>query len=97
MARRSRHELTKLLEQAKRAHASVDDDGHLWHDWYAAHLADAVMPLLGAAVDRGTLSAWLAEAEIAHARDASDSPWPEYYARFLLDAATAAGGPEEPR
>lgn len=82
----ARSDLASLLATAKERHADADDDGHHWADWYGDYLASR---LTRYGIDAGpdTLATWLTEAERAHQRDAPDTPWPEFYARYLLRAA----------
>ena len=86
-------ELAALLrETGERHHAAfIESDGAdpEWALWYADYLQAHLWDRAGRLPSRGELVYLLVGAERAHAASGSDEPWPDAYARFLLEGLTA--------
>jgi NAD(P)H-hydrate epimerase len=86
-------ELAALLRQtAERHHAAfAESDGAdpEWALWYASEVQAHVWDRAGRLPSRGELVYLLVGAERAHAASGSDEPWPDMYARFLLEGLAA--------
>jgi len=81
-------ELAQLFEETAAAHhrafASTNGDDPAWAEWYAQHLRDRLLHLLGRPLEVKALAAELTALDAAHRREGATAPWPEYYAHRLL-------------
>lgn len=79
--------LVTLLSQAGEAHhiafEDVGGEDPEWPQWYAEHMAGRAATVLGRDLATGELADLLSAAAAAH--DGSDEPWPEAYARYVLE------------
>jgi glutaredoxin len=94
-------ELTELFERAGKAHhaAFIETGGEdpEWPLWYSEYLHDRVAPFLAAPITRSRLVFCLMEADSEHRATGTDTPWPEFYARRLLECLGPAKAPAEER
>ncbi|CAN5807426.1 hypothetical protein BH23CHL8_BH23CHL8_31400 [soil metagenome] len=77
-----------LKETSERHHAafrSSDGDDPDWPSWYAAYLQAHLWDAAGRLPTRSELTYLLVLAERAHAVSGTEEPWPEAYARTLLE------------
>jgi NAD(P)H-hydrate epimerase len=82
-----------LRETGERHHAAyAESDGAdpEWALWYATDLQARLWDRAGRLPTRGELCFLLVGAERAHRASGSDEPWPEAYARFILEGLTRA-------
>ena len=90
MATISTQELADLLRETGQAHHAAyrasDGFDPEWAGWYAPWLQARLGDRLGRAVTRSELTYLLIRAEREQAAAADETPWPEYYARVLLEA-----------
>ena len=84
-------ELSSLLDETGKAHhrAFARSDGYdpEWASWYAPMLQAGIGDRLGRTITRSELTYLLIRAEREHAAAADGSPWPDFYARVILEAA----------
>jgi len=80
-------------EAHHRAFLDTDGDDPEWALWYSEHLHDKLGPFLAAPITRSRLVFCLIGADDEHRATESDAPWPEFYARRLLECL---GPAEEP-
>ena len=82
-------ELAGLLRETGQAHHAAyrGSDGFdpEWASWYAPYLQARLGDGLGRAVTRSELTYLLIKAEREQAAADEASPWPEFYARVLLE------------
>lgn len=85
----SPEDLAELLREAARVHqqafAGVDGGDPDWPLWYASYLLERLRLRFGPGLTRSDLVATLVLAAEDHARQAPDSEWAVYYARFLTE------------
>lgn len=82
--------LSRLLGRAGRAHhAEFGGPNPGWPEWYAEHIHPEVSAHLGHEPTVHELADWLREADERHLRQASDEPWPQFYARLFLESHSA--------
>ena len=90
-------QLTTLFEQTGEAHhkAFLETNGEdpEWPIWYAEYLHDQLSPFLAAPLSRSRLVFCLVQTEDEHRAADPEAPWPEYYARRVLECL---GPAEEP-
>lgn len=90
--------LTALFEETGKAHhqafAATDGEDPDWAIWYANYLHDRIGPVVAAPLTRSRLVFCLLETDDEHRVTSPDSPWPEYYARRLLECFGQAAEPE---
>lgn len=81
--------LAELLEQAGVRHheafAATNGDDPEWPLWYAAYLEDGIAEILGVTPARSRIVQCLLNAKEEHLSSDSDRPWPEFYARYILE------------
>lgn len=89
--------LAALFKQTGEAHheAFLQTNGEdpEWPLWYAEYLEDRLAPFLAAPLTRSRLVFCLIETDDEHRARDPDAPWPEYYARRVLECL---GPAEEP-
>lgn len=84
-------ELKELLKSVARAHHEATGGVNAaWAEWYAEHLRDAIVPLIGANPRVEEIAGWLTAADIEYTAEKRNVSWPRYYARFIL-SRTAEG------
>jgi hypothetical protein len=84
----SADQLAGLLKNTGDAHhhaySVTDGTDPEWAIWYSAHLQTLLGDDLGRSITRSELVYLLCKAQIQQASDASDEPWPKYYADVIL-------------
>ena len=92
-------QLTELFQETGKAHhqAFLDTDGEdpEWPLWYAEYLEKRLGPFLAAPMTRSRLVFCLVGADSEHQATASDTPWPEFYAKHVLECFGTAEAPTE--
>ena len=87
-------QLAALLKEAGERHhqAFQEADGAdpEWALWYSGYLQAHLWDAAGRLPSRSELIYLLITAERAHAASGSDEPWPQAYARSLLDGLRSA-------
>ena len=87
--------LAHLLREAGDAHhrAFVATDGvdPEWPLWYAGYLHEPLARLLATPLTRSEIVYLLIAAERAHAVEAPERDWPEFYASYLLCSLARPG------
>lgn len=77
-----------LLRDAGEAHhhafAHVNGQDAGWATWYAEWLAARLESAVGLRIDGRRLAGDLVSAESEHRRHAGATPWPEFYAGWIL-------------
>ncbi len=90
-------QLAELFAQTGKAHhkafSDTDGDDADWPIWYANYLHDQLTPFVAAPLSRSRLVFCLVATDDEHSATEPDSPWPEYYARRVLECL---GSSEEP-
>ena len=90
--------LAALFEETGKAHhqafTATDGDDPDWAIWYANYLHDRLGPFVAAPLTRSRLVFCLLETDDEHRATTPDTPWPEYYARRLLECFGQAAEPE---
>ncbi|MBW2380663.1 MAG: glutathione S-transferase N-terminal domain-containing protein [Deltaproteobacteria bacterium] len=90
-------QLAELFKKTGQAHhqAFIKTDGEDpdWPIWYASYLCDRLTPFLAAPITRGRLVFCLVATDDEHRATDPDAPWPEYYAKRVLECL---GPTEEP-
>jgi len=85
----SSQELAALLKETAEAHheAYRDSDGFdpEWASWYAPYLHTRIGDRLQGSPTRSELTYMVIKARRQHDAAADGSPWPEYYARVILE------------
>jgi glutaredoxin len=93
--------LAALFKQTGDAHhkAFLDTDGEdpEWPIWYAQYLQGRLTSFLAAPLTRSRLVFCLVETDDEHRAADPDAPWPEYYARRLLECLGPAEQPVQDR
>jgi hypothetical protein len=83
--------LAALLEETGAAHhrafMEVDGDDPEWPMWYTDHMHDRLRAILGKPITRSQIIYLLVGAEQAQQAAGNDTPWPLFFARFMLDNA----------
>lgn len=79
---------TRLLSGAGRAHhEAVGGPNPGWSRWYAEYLVGHdIAAHVGFQPTVDEVASWLEEADRRHSSEASDRPWPPYYADVILSA-----------
>jgi hypothetical protein len=79
-------QLTRLLSAAARAHHEAIGGPNVgWSQWYAEHLVDHDLAAhIGFHTTVEEVAEWLQDADQKHRTEASDRPWPPYYAEVIL-------------
>lgn len=90
MTNDSRHQaIVQLLHQTGRAHhaafITVDGADPEWPLWYAAYLQGPLGELLGYELSQSEIVYWLVRLDREYSETGSQEPWPQWYARMLLD------------
>ena len=82
--------LVNLFMESGKAHhqAYIETDGAdpEWPLWYADYLMDKLPPLLGTEMTKSELVYLLVHLSKIQPVEAPDTPWPEFYARCLVDS-----------
>ena len=93
--------LAALFKRTGEAHhqAFLDTDGDdpEWPLWYAEYLHDRLIPFLAAPLTRSRLVFCLVETDDEHRATDPDAPWPQYYARRVLECLGPAEQPMQDR
>jgi glutaredoxin len=93
--------LAELFRQTGEAHheafAETDGEDPEWPIWYAEHLEDRLAPFLAAPLTRSRLVFCLVETDDEHRATDPDAPWPEYYARRVVECLGPAEQPMQDR
>ena len=77
----------RLLGSAGRAHhAEVGGPNPGWPEWYAAFVQPSIAEHVGFEPTTEQVADWLRKADEAHRAESPDSPWPAFYARWILDS-----------
>jgi hypothetical protein len=87
--------LSSLLAEAGRAHhEALPGDDPEWARWYATFLKGELGELLGLTPSVDRIVDLLTLAQRRHQAEAADQPWPDHYARVLVELAgeAPAGG-----
>jgi glutaredoxin len=91
--------LVALLEETGKAHheafAEARGEDPEWPIWYASYLHDKLGPYLAAPLTRSRLVFCLVETDDEHRAAHADEPWPDYYARRLLECLGPASAPAD--
>lgn len=92
-------ELTKLFEMTGKAHhdafiATGGEDPE-WPIWYARYLEERLAPYLAAPLTRSRLVFCLVGADNEHRATDPDAPWPEFYAKRILECFGTAETPSD--
>ena len=89
--------LAAIFKQTGQAHheafVATDGDDPEWPLWYAEHLHDRLTPFLAASLTRSRLVFCLVETDDEHRATDPDAPWPEYYARRIVECLGPAEQP----
>lgn len=84
--------LGRLLGAAGRAHhAEFGGPNDGWPEWYAAFIQPDMATHVGFEPTVEQVAGWLREADAAHRAEAPESPWPPFYARWILDEVGGLG------
>ena len=90
--------LAKLFIKTGKAHhqafIETDGDDPEWPIWYANYLQEQLAPFIAAPITRSRLVFCLIASDEEHRATDSETPWPEYYARRVLECL---GPAEEPK
>ena len=93
--------LAALFKQTGEAHheAFLDTDGAdpEWPLWYAEYLQHRLTPFLAVPLSRSRLVFCLIETDDEQRATEPDAPWPEYYARRVLECLGPAEQPMQDR
>ena len=93
--------LAALLRETGESHhqAFYESDGQdpEWPLWYAEFLQDRLEPYLAAPITRSRLVFCLVEADDEHRVTDPDTPWPQYYARRILECLGRTEAPNADR
>ena len=94
-------QLTDLFRETGEAHhqAFIETEGEDpdWALWYADYLHDRLAPLLAAPITRSRLVFCLVATDDEHGAMDPDTPWPEFYARRILECLGPAKEPHSDR
>lgn len=81
--------LATLFRETGEAHheafAATDGDDPDWALWYANHLQDRLPEFLAAPITQSRLVVCLVATDEEHRATEPDAPWPEFYARRVLE------------
>ncbi len=93
--------LAALFKQTGAAHheafLETDGDDPEWPLWYAEYLHERMTPFLAAPLTRSRLVFCLLETDDEHRATDPDAPWPEYYARRVVECLGPAEEPMQDR
>ena len=91
--------LAALFQETGKAHheASLETDGAdpEWPIWYANYLHDRLGPYLASPLTRSRLVFCLVETDDEHRAAHADEPWPEYYAKRVIECLGPAEAPQQ--
>jgi glutaredoxin len=91
------NELAKIFEETGKAHhgAFIQTDGvdPDWPIWYADYLHERLQPFVAAPLTRSRLVFCLVETDDEHRATSSNTPWPEFYAKRLIECLGPAQEP----
>lgn len=94
-------ELAELFRETGKAHhqAFIKTDGAdpEWALWYAEYLQDRLTRFLAAPITRSRLVFCIVATDDEHSATDPDAPWPEYYARRILECLGPAEAPKRDR
>ena len=92
-------QFTELFQKTGKAHqatfAATDGTDPEWPIWYARYLVEPLRSRLTAQLTQSRIVYCLITAEEERQSRAPDSPWPEYYARHILECYTRSDTPAE--
>ena len=71
------------------AYHATDGTDPEWAIWYSAHLQTLLGDGLGRPITRSEIVYLVCMAQERQAADASDEPWPMYYAKLMLEETSS--------